>query len=204
MKDILKIAFIVMLLGFNTALFAQTDGRERGYEEVDDEEDPFEESWKDKLVFGGSIFPGYSNGWILEMTPMIGYKITNSTVAGVGINYSYRSFNDPYGRYSFTNRIYGGRAFVMQDLAYGAFAQIEADYNYLTYKEKDAFDNLVVDQRFQSPGFLVGGGYRQRGDRVSYNITLLYDVLNRGNGVINRPNSIGPGLILRGGVIFNL
>ena len=192
------------ILNFNTALFAQTSGNENGYEEVDEDEDPFEESWKDKLVFGGSIFPGYSNGWILEMTPMVGYKVTKSTIAGVGVNYSYRGFNDPYGRYSLSNRIFGGRAFVMQDLFYGAFAQVEYDYNYLVYKEKDAFDQLVVDQRFQSPGLLVGGGYRQKGDFVSYNITLLYDVMNQGNGVINRPNSIGGGLILRGGLIFNL
>lgn len=201
MKNILEVVFIVMLLGFNSVLFAQT-GKESGYEEVD-ENDPFEKSWKDKLVFGGSVFPGYSNGWILEMTPMVGYKVTNTTIAGVGINYSYRGFNDPYGQYSVSNRMYGGRAFVMQDLFYSVFAQAEYDYSYLIYKEKDAFDQLVVDQRFQSPGFLVGGGYRQRGNYVSYNLTLLYDVMN-GRNAIPRPNSIGGGLVLRGGLIFNL
>jgi hypothetical protein len=204
MKDILKIAFIVMLLGFNTVLFAQTDGSESGYEEVDDEEDPFDESWTNKLVFGGGVFGMYSNGWILEFTPMIGYKVTNKTIAGVGANYSYQSFNDPYSAASESNRIYGGRAFVMQDLLYNVFAQVEYDYNYLTYRERDSYNQIVTDYRVQSPGILVGGGYRQRGDRVSYNITLLYDVKNGANGVITRPNSIGSGLIFRGGFMFNL
>ncbi|MGB0861355.1 MAG: hypothetical protein ACPGXZ_00475 [Saprospiraceae bacterium] len=210
MKIIVKIALIVMLLGLNATLFAQTDGEDgrdgTGYEENDGDgdEDPFEESWKDRLVVGGSIFPGYSNGWILEATPMVGYRLTNTTIAGVGLNYSYRGFNDPYGSgWSSSTRMYGGRAFVMQDLFYSIFAQMEADYNYLTYKERDASDLLLVDQRYQSPGFLVGGGYSQGQGQLKYNLTILYDVLN-GRNAIPRVNSAGGGFVFRGGIVFSL
>ena len=201
MKNIWKIVGIMLFALFATTTFAQTDN---GYESGDDDEsaDPFEESWTDKLVFGGNILPGYSNGWFIDFTPWVGYKLTETTIAGVGASYSFRQFRNPYDRYQTTLKMYGGRAFVMQDLMMGVFAQAEYDYNYWGYRLKDPFDNLIQDRRGQSPGVLIGGGYAQRGDYMSYSITALYDVFYDPNSTF-RPNSFGP-LVIRGGVVFGL
>lgn len=178
---------------------AQTDDESgRNYGRYTDP-DPFEESWKDRLVYGGNILPGYSNGWILDLTPFVGYRLTNSTIAGVGVNYFYRSFRNPYLSDRSIWNMYGGRAFVMQQLMYDVFAQVEYDYNYLIYKEKNAFGDETYRFTGSSPGLLLGGGYTQRSGAVGFSLTVLYDVFYDANS-ISRPSP----LVVRGGVIVGL
>ncbi len=198
MKNNWSIIFVMMLALMTTTAFAQT-GKE--YEEQNEKntDDPFEQGWKDKLVYGGNIFPGYNNGWILDFTPFVGYKLTNTTVAGVGANYFYRSFRDPYTSFKGITRMYGGRAFIMQDLLMGVFGQAEYDYNYIDYKQKDRNDNILGTFKGDSPGFLIGGGYSQRNGRIGYNLTVLYDVLYSRQSVgRNSP------LVIRGGIILGM
>lgn len=192
---------LLMLTLSSTDALAQTDDESgRTFYRYDEPEpDPFRESWKDRVVYGGSVLPGYFNGWILDLTPFVGYRLTNSTVAGVGANYFYRSLRNPYLRDRSIWNMYGGRAFVMQEVAFDLFAQVEYDYNYLVYKEKNAFGDETYRFSGSSPGFLVGGGYLQRSGRVGYMLTVLYDVLYDGNSV-SRPDP----LVIRGGVIIGL
>lgn len=198
MKELLKISLIMMLALMATSAFAQTDdGDDDGYEDVE----PFEDSWKERIVWGGNIFPGYSNGWILDASPLVGYKLTNSTIAGVGVNFFYRSFRSPFdpNRNQSIIRSYGGRAFVMQDLLFGLFAQAEFDYNFRNERVEDAFDNILFSEDRQAPGLLLGGGYSQRGGRIGYNLTFLYDVLYSSNN----STRISP-VVFRGGIILGI
>lgn len=192
------------LITLNLAAFAQTgdDNAKDDYDKDESERTAEDElTWKDKLVAGGAIFPGYSNGWYLEFTPFVGYRITNSTIFGVGLNYSYRSYKNLYlYPYISVNKTYGGRAFVMKDLFFDFFGQMEIDYNFQKVFDKDPYDKSIVQQyNYESPGFLLGLGYRQGDERFSYNLTMMYDVLFD----INTSARNSP-WVLRGGVMFAL
>ncbi len=200
MKEILKITLVLLFAMVATATYAQTKNDDDKSDEYSDGE-PFEESWTDKLVFGGNALPGYSNGWILELSPFVGYKLTNSTIAGVGINYFYRSYRNPFFQNSPKQiyRTYGGRAFVMQNLAFGLFAQAEYDYTFLNYKEKDIFDNVTGSYQTQAPGFLIGGGYSQNAGRIGYNMMVLYDTLYS-----TTTSARTSPWVIRGGIVFGM
>ncbi len=181
MKNLLKFwLMLIVCFSVNVAM-AQTDD-----DEYDDERSEYndgdDQEWLKNLVVGGSIFPGYSNGWILEVSPLVGYRVTPSTIFGVGFNYFYRDIRYPnlpsYGKDVYN--ISGARAFVMQDFFQDFFAQMELDYNFARYRQVDPFDNIVYQDNWESPGFLLGLGYKQGDYRFSYNLSVMYDVLYDG------------------------
>ena len=118
------ICFLLFGCFFNTAVsFGQTrndttytDGYQNDYEEP---------SFVDKVVVGGNILPAYANGWYLDVSPVAGYRLTNSTIGCVGLTYSYRDVRNGYRNIDRVLSTYGGRAFVMQYFLPNFFAQVE-------------------------------------------------------------------------------
>lgn len=170
MKNLLKY-LLLCLLSFSLNIAVAQTG-----EEEEEDEDFYEDryNWKQGIVIGGSIFPAYSNGWILELSPLVGYKITGTTIIGVGFNYYYRDIRYTYGKDVFN--VYGGRAFVIQDVLPQFFAQMEVDYNFAKYTERDPFNTIVYQDNWEAPGFLLGLGYKQGDEHFSYNFSALYDL----------------------------
>lgn len=152
----------------------------------------------DKLVFGGNIGGGYSNGWNLNISPTVGYKLTNSTVAGVGVSYIYSDFNNSYYSYRSKFNVTGGRVFLQQLLINNLYAR--AEYEYLDYSIR-LFSNdgrIVSETRGQAPGLLLGGGYTTSfGYGLGFNMELLYNVMYRAD-VSPYPSPI----IIRGGFMY--
>lgn len=153
-----------------------------------------------KLVFGGNVGGGYANGWNINLSPTIGYKVTNTTIAGVGFNYIYSDFNNPYfsaNRTTYTTT--GGRLFIQQLLFQNLYAQ--AEYEYLDYslKVRSRGDGRVIDEiTGQAPGLLLGGGYTTSfGYGLGMNIEVLYNVLYK-EGISPYPSP----LIIRGGLMY--
>lgn len=180
MNNLLKfVLMLVVSFSMNVAM-AQTDDDDDRYDDDRSEyNDRDPQDWLKNVVVGGSIFPGYSNGWILEVSPLVGYRVTPSTTFGVGFNYFYRDVrypNDPRISKDVFNT-YGGRAFVMQNFFQDFFAQLELDYNFARSRRFDSFDDIIFQDNWESPGFLAGLGYTQGDQRFSYNISALYDLL---------------------------
>lgn len=171
---------VILVVSFSVNVtMAQTD-RDDDYDDNRSEySDRDDNEWLRNVVVGGSIFPGYSNGWILEVSPLVGYRVTPSTTFGVGFNYFYRDVRFPNlpGSGKDVYNTYGGRAFVMQNFFQDFFAQVELDYNFARYRQIDAFDNITFQDNWEAPGFLAGLGYTQGNQRFSYNIAALYDIL---------------------------
>ena len=130
-----------------------------------------------KLPFGERIFYGgnfglqFGNYTLVDVSPMIGYRITSRLDAGIGGTYKYYSYKTYSGGSRLQANIFGGntftRFFVFRDVfAYG-------EYEYLYYKVKD-INPYSVDYT----SLLVGAGYRQPVSERSYMYIMLLWNLN--------------------------
>ena len=201
MKIAIKLVCFFVFLICSITVIGKTKNDD--YEDTTGTDDYYENwneaSFKQRLVVGGSLLPAYSNGWYLDVAPLIGYRLTNSTIAGVGLNYFYRNIRNQYSnvRKRVVNT-YGGRAFVIQYFLPNVFGQIETDYSFLRYHERDPFDNVIYEEFAKAPGFLVGGGYQEGNDYFSYTVTVMYDLLLNANSTRNSP------WVFRGGILISL
>jgi hypothetical protein len=127
---------------------------------------PKERFW-DRVFTGGNL--GFQLGTVtfVEVSPLIGYRITDNVSAGIGVTYQYYQYKDQY--YDFKTDVYGGRIFgryFFTDYLFG-----HAEYEYLNL---EAFD--FRRRRVDVGSLLAGGGYIQRFGRNSgIYVMLLYN-----------------------------
>jgi hypothetical protein len=193
MNNIKKYSFLLLTFLFiATMSFAQTAEIETPKSKNNDE------SILKKLVLGGNVGVGYANGWNLNLSPTVGYKLTNSTIAGIGITYNYADFNNPFYNNRTTYNTTGGRIFAQQLLFQNLYAH--AEYEYLSYEVKvRSNDGRIVNQfEATAPGLLLGGGYSSSfGNGFGFTTEILYNILYR--------SDISPyasPLIFRGGFMY--
>jgi hypothetical protein len=141
------------------------------------------ETLRKKLFFGGNFGMQFGAFTFLDVSPMIGYNISDKASVGVGYTFNYL-------RNRFTNTsliIRGGRVFAR----YFIFPQLFA------HGEYEALQGLYSSDRtkwFYTP--LAGLGYRQKmGERVFFDLQALWNF----NPNINSPYA-NP--VIRAGIIF--
>ena len=175
MKNWIKYLFVLLAVCSLNTLTAQTND---DYDDRNDYRNEDDKAWLQNIVVGGSIFPGYSNGWILDVSPLVGYRIAPKTIFGVGFNYFYRDirYQNTPGIDKDVYNTYGARAFAMQDIFRSIFGQVEVDYNFARFRRIDPFGDIIYQDNWRAPGFLVGAGYKQGDDYFSYNFAALYDL----------------------------
>lgn len=186
----LKLHLILIGLFSSICLFAQTPMQN--------------EMLKDKLLIEGIVGLQFGDVTAIEFSPMIGYKLTDDFVSGIGFTYEYSKYNDFFmdtETGSLSDRklnILGGRFFGryylskwLEDILEGLF--VHAEFEYLSYTinyQVDANGKFVDvfgvpyspgNQSVNVPGLLVGGGLSQPiGERAFANILILYN-LNESN-----------------------
>ncbi|NNK81222.1 MAG: hypothetical protein HKO93_06970 [Flavobacteriales bacterium] len=144
--------------------------------------------FKDRLVYGGDVVLSFSNNFTaIGGTPLVGYRVSDMYVVGVGYTYIYQ------GNSNVSINYHGPRLFNRFYPLPQLFAH--AEFEYLSIKEKVDVSNgedLVFQTSF--PALLVGGGYRQEiADGIFVNFMALYDVIEDRNSFYN-------GIVIRGGV----
>lgn len=131
----------------------------------------------ERLTFGGNFGLNVAtNQFFLDLSPTVGYIITEQLVTGVGGTYIYNSVNVPLnggGVFEIRQNIYGARGFVqyMVQEPFYLWGEVEG--------LNGAFYNIQTDTRNRewivSP--LVGGGYRSSfGGKAGFNFTVLYNL----------------------------
>jgi len=131
--------------------------------------------------FGGSGF-NFSNGGNsiinIQLSPIVGYRITDKFSAGVGPMFSYFKVGGFDG-----NAIWGTRALARYDVFRNFFASAEISNIWFkcTYINNTTFETIKVRESIRS--FPIGGGFRQRlGGRSNFVAELMYDVLYKADG----------------------
>lgn len=123
----------------------------------------------DKVYFGGNIGMQFGSSTLIEVSPLVGYRITPKFSAGVGITYQY--FHYRYNRYNIETNVYGGRVFGRYFFMPFLFGHVE--YEYLNL---EAFDFYPQRRRVDVGSLLGGGGYAQQlGPRSAIIAMILYN-----------------------------
>ncbi len=166
-----------------------------------EEEDNDEEGNEilEKLVFGGNIGLGYSNGFNITLSPTVGYRVTNTTIAGVGFTYIYSDFTNRWDGLRWTQNVTGGRIFAQQLLFQNLYARGEYEFLNFTATVRDESGRLLSENELEAPGLLLGGGYGTQfgSSGLGFTFEVLYNILYQAD----RSPYPSP-LIMRGGVVF--
>lgn len=134
----------------------------------DDEPDVKDLSFKERLFVGGHIGLQIGDFTFIDVSPLIGYRLTNNLSAGLGLTYQY--FH--YRHFGYGTHTYGGNIFARYTVIPQAF--IYAEYEMLNL-ESSYFD-LDGRDRFWEYNYFLGAGYRVRlGRKAYFNLMLLYN-----------------------------
>lgn len=129
----------------------------------------------DRLVYGGTFGATFGTTTYVDVSPLIGYRITDDLVAGIGVTYMY--FRQRYNTQVYQTSLYGGRVFANYAILENVF--LHGEYEVLNYDYYDFLSQENSRAWFGTP--LLGGGYRQPiSDRAAFMIFALY-ALNSDN-----------------------
>ena len=117
-----------------------------------------------KLFSGGNFGLSFGTITIIEISPLLGYQITDRVSVGLGVTYLH--YSDNVNQYK-TN-VYGGRVFARYNLFPNLFLHAEAE---------ELNGEWVYPDRWWELALPVGAGYRQPlGDFSSFTFMLLYNL----------------------------
>ncbi len=159
----------------------------------DDSQDLSALHFKERLYTGGNFWANFGTFTNVEISPMLGYRLTNSYSVGIGAKYNY--FSDRRFNPAFTSSIYGGSVFTRYKFFRNFIAHAE-----LEMLNTNDFNTIPSTRRVWVPIGLVGGGYTANG----FQILALYDLVDDPNNPYLGTFGADSRLYLRVGFLFNL
>jgi len=122
------------------------------------------ESFADKIFVGGGLGAQFGDITSIELSPVVGYKLTERFHTGVG--FTYRYFEDT--RFNYSTNIYGGNLFGRFLITENIFAHAEYEALYGEWE----FDRepYIINSVF------LGGGFMQQFGNSFATIMLLYNI----------------------------
>jgi hypothetical protein len=149
-----------------------------------DENSIFKNDFKSRLYFGGGFGLQFGSVTLVEISPLVGYKLTPKWSFGISPTYKYYKYKDYYSGNSYlATNVWGGSVFSRYDIFQNIFAHIE--YESLFYNTKVS-GGLSEMQQYYS--FLVGGGYQQQitGNSGMY-LLVLWNLNDTPDSPYNNP-----------------
>lgn len=134
-------------------------------------------SFSDRLFYGGNFGLMFGTVTYIELSPLIGYRITDRLSAGPGVSYIYMQDN----RYDLSTSIYGGRLFARYNFTDYLFGHGE-------YEVLNLVTPYSLNGRTNLTSIFVGGGYRQRlGSNSFLNIMGLWNINDSEYSIYRNP-----------------
>ncbi|CAN5232076.1 hypothetical protein BH09BAC5_BH09BAC5_16260 [soil metagenome] len=149
-------------------------------------------SFTERLVYGGNMGLNFGNVTSISISPMIGYKVTERFIPGIGATYNYLKFHYQ-GYQSEAIHIYGGSIWARYYILDNIF--LHGEYEALN-GEWDPY--FRPNYRYYLNSVFLGGGYRQSMGNLSTYVLVLYNVTYSQNSPYPSP------LVLRVGFGFGL
>lgn len=125
----------------------------------------------DKIYIGGNFGMQFGYYTYIDISPLVGYRITDRLSAGPGITYRFLKIRgyEP-------NSTYGGRFFARHTIGQQFFIHTEYESLSTQFLDLRNRDRLI---RGWVPGFFMGGGIIQPiGERAAVVIYGLYNLLH--------------------------
>lgn len=184
MKSKLVFFTVILFFLFLNAGYAQVDGDINNNQEAVQSSKSKEpqystppqnkKSFKDRLYFGGYIGLQFGTYTSIDISPLIGYRVTPEFNVGIGVLYNYTSFDygGTIGQHGYSS--WGGRLTANYTLF--KFIALGVEYQYRTVEVYN-----VYEQSFENQGvniLFLGGGIRQKvGGNAYMFLMAYYDVL---------------------------
>lgn len=145
------------------------------------------DAFSDRITYGGNIGLVFGTQTVIDVSPRVGYYVTESFIAGVGLSYKYFKYDN------FSDNMYGGslfgRYFITEELFLHAESEMTNLTSYIVYQ-----DYIFSQQRTWLNTTMIGGGYRSG----PFTISALYIVNHNPR---TSPYGQSP-LIIQGGIMF--
>ncbi len=140
-------------------------------------------SFADRLFFGGNLGLNFGTLTYINVSPIIGYRITERLGAGLGPTYAY--FKDYRDRnYKYETHTYGGRTFVQYQVLESVL--LYSEYEMVNIEVPDLLFTKLVRENVSS--LFVGGGYTQQVGRASaFSIMMLFNVIESDYRIYENP-----------------
>ena len=134
-------------------------------------------SLKDRFFFGGSLGLQFGSATYIDISPLVGYKITEKLHGGVGLTYIYYKVKDTYYNYAYETSIYGGRVFGRYYILDNLFAHTEFEILNMDVPAEIAGTNNFNYVRENVTSLMVGGGYNQSiGANAALQLMILWNL----------------------------
>ncbi len=135
-----------------------------------------------RIFFGGNLGLQFGALTSIEISPLVGYRLSNNWSAGIGLTYMY--YEDSRYTPTYSTNIFGGRLFSRYYI-YGDFFA-HAEYELLSYEDQDFFTREKTRRNVSS--YFIGGGFRQwLGPRAAATIMILYNLNDNEYSVYSNP-----------------
>jgi len=133
-------------------------------------------SFRDKIFFGGGLGLQFGNVTLVDVSPIIGYRVTERFHTGIGLTYSY--YNDKRFATDIDYSAYAGSVFTRFFITESLFAHAEVEAlntEIVTFNSSTLA--IVKRERKWIDSYLVGGGYYQRiGQRSGVYMLVLWNL----------------------------
>lgn len=145
----------------------------------------------ERLFFGGGLGLQFGTLTLIDISPMIGYKLTNRIGIGVSPTYKFYRYRNYFGSdLDLKTNALGGSVFTRCYIYNGLFAQ--AEYEYLNYRYNDPYASGKLSKDIWS--LFLGGGYSQLvGGRASLYLMVLWNLHDTADSPYTNP-------VVRGGL----
>lgn len=157
-RAILLLFFFMPVCGFSQKTTDEDYATSSSGQNKPKAKEPFHE----RLVYGGNIGGYLGTITFLQLNPMVGYRVNDWFVPGIGANYMYAKSQ------GISQSIYGASAWMRVYAFDNFFAHTE--YEYLSLKASDSYGNSF---RANVPVLLVGAGYQDNG----LGLMVLFDLI---------------------------
>ncbi|GAB4336752.1 MAG: hypothetical protein OHK0038_15060 [Flammeovirgaceae bacterium] len=192
MKNSVKISIKLLIISLLVFIrIATSYAQDYPYVEEEKEEKPVEKeedkpkkedkkeekSSGDKIYFGGNFNLLFGTNTIIDISPIIGYRVSDDFSLGGGVIYTYfkRQINSSY---SVSGTGYGGRAFLRYDIQTDILPNSKispyVEYESLNYQFADSNGQKTPRKWYGS--LFAGAGIIQPVGKGSLNIFLLYNL----------------------------
>ncbi len=140
--------------------------------------------FRSRLFYGGGFGLQFGSATLIELSPLVGYKVTPKLGIGVSPTYKYYHYNNYYGPdLDLASNVYGGSIFARYTIIQSVFAHVE--YETLFYNTSTPGYPTYMEQ-FNS--FFVGGGYMQYfGANSGMYIEVLWNLNDTPNSPYTNP-----------------
>lgn len=127
-------------------------------------------SFKERLYIGGNVGAWFGNTTFINLSPIVGCKITKKFSLGAGVTYNY--FSQTINKRKYETTIYGANFFARYLAFENVFAQVGWDR-----LSVPNFNSPLQNTRAWVDNLLVGGGYRQSfSEKGTFVAAIFYNI----------------------------